>query len=56
MSSRNKVLTTAKKGDRVKIMGFKITDKYAYMKVTKLSNKKTGWGIFRLKDIAAEDR
>ena len=51
MSSRNKVLTTAKKGDRVKIMGFKITDKFAYMKITKLSNKKTGWVVVTLKDI-----
>ena len=47
----NRKVFTVNKGDKVKIMNFKFTQKYTYMKLQKLKTKQTGWVIFRTKDL-----
>lgn len=47
----NRKIFTVNKGDKVKIMNFKFTSKYTYMKIQKLKTKKVGWVIFRTKDL-----
>lgn len=47
----NKKMFTVKKGDVIKITNLKITPAYSYMKITNVKLRRSGWVIFRTRDI-----
>lgn len=50
-SSSNKKIFTVNKGEKVKVTDLKFSTKYTYLKVKNLKSKKTGWVVFRTKEI-----
>ena len=54
--SSNKAVFTLKKGEKIRTLKLKITSQYTFMQVKRLKDNKTGWVVFRTKDIDAGNR